>query len=94
MIEEFVIPVLFELVITTLLLEITIFWNLLLQIEFVSLNSELNTFNLTNSCRRYMAEILPIRRKTLSNQLNSEIHDHDFYKFVLTDSQISYNEFI
>ena len=44
-----------------------------------------------------MAEILPIRPKTPSNQSinqsNAEIRDYDFFKFVKTDSKISYNGF-
>ena len=44
-----------------------------------------------------MAELLPIRYKTLSNQLinqsNFEIRENDFFKFVKTVSKICYNEF-
>ena len=44
-----------------------------------------------------MAEILPIWPKTPSNQsinqLNAEIRDNDFFKFVITDSKIRYNRF-
>ena len=44
-----------------------------------------------------MAEMLPIRRKTLSNQSinqsNSKIRDYDFFKLVKTVFKICYNEF-